>query len=163
MQAGLAQAALDVRVALFDRRLVAAGPQHRPGAGARGQRLQRGERRPARQQQPRTAPLQFFGERRQGAPAPRARRRAGRPVAFLLRGVDVDRQRPQAAVQRRAQGRVVIQAQIVAQPDQCDAHGYTVPRLRPIHGRYQRRTAAMSAASSPLVWNGAPKPMTLSG
>ena len=40
---------------------------------------------------------------------------------------------------------------------------HTVPRFFPIHGAYHSRSAAMSAAMSPVVANSGPMPMRLSG
>ena len=65
MQAGLAQAALDLRIALLDGRFVAARPQHRLGAGARRQCVQAGLGGAAQQQQARTAPFQLGSQRGQ--------------------------------------------------------------------------------------------------
>ena len=165
MQAGFAQGALDLRVALLDRRLVAARPQHRLGAGEGGQRLQGAQARPAQHQQARTAALQRVGQRRQRAPAPGIGGRARCPVALFFRRVDVDGHRQPAAFERGAQRGLVVQAQVVAEPDQGDGHAisYTVPRFLPCHGRYQARIAAMSAGRSPVVWNSGPMPMVLSG
>ncbi len=117
------QFGLERRIARPDGGLVAPVPIDGPGPGAREPFPQGPAGIPARENQPGAARLQRLGQGRQRMVQPPAGGPAGRPVPLARVVAHKDRDDRRAPPARRRQRRIVLQAQVPAEPQQRGRRG----------------------------------------
>ena len=137
-QSRLPQGPLQRGVALFDRRLVTSRPEHRFGLRILCEAFERSLRRPAHADQTRASRAQRSIERRQRSASPCIRCSARRPIAFFLRRMHVHGNRRVTLRERRLQCGLVVEAEVVAEPDEGGRHARSIANAR---GRRRHRAS----------------------
>ena len=132
LQALLTKPLLQRGIARLGGGFVLAVPEHRQCTGLLHQRPQLLRARPLAQEQARPACPQIRIERRQRPVQPRKGSGTGAPFALFLRRMHVDGNGGESLVQGCAQGGIVVQAQIVAEPDKGVGHGRSLRTSLPI-------------------------------
>jgi len=114
---GFAQGLLDLGIAFPRHGFITAIPVNRAATGFSEDVAQRVQRRPDPDDEPRTHLLQMLLEGGEGMMQPPPRGGARRPRALLLRRPDKQGNHGSAAIEGRRQGGIVLQPQVLAEPD----------------------------------------------
>ncbi len=114
---GFAQGLLDLGIAFPHHRFVTVIPIDRAATGCGEPVAQRVQRRPDPDDKPRPHLLRMLLEGGKGMVQPPTRGGARRPRALLLRRPDKQGNHGSAAIEGRRQGGIVLQPQVLAEPD----------------------------------------------